>query len=271
VSARRSPPLRRAGRQVESNPAPVDSVLGDWQPLSRAMATAIAAVTMPGLVEALDELRREKGLSYARLGRRAQGVPGISRTSAHAVITGKRDLDLVVLRGFLVVCEVSSEERLRWLGAFDRLVRSPEPEILVPATSPAAQVTAPVSAQASLAQVEPPPRHDAAWPTLQSVRRAYPRKRRVPDHVHRHLPWLLIPGIGAPLCAILMTRYAIPVPTILGFFVMATLGLTLWTVHLPGIDTGRRHGKPHVRKFHFMEGRDVFGVGRRAAPPVIGL
>ncbi|GAA0244961.1 hypothetical protein GCM10010492_50370 [Saccharothrix mutabilis subsp. mutabilis] len=254
---------------METNPAPADSVLGDWQPLSRAMDTAMAAATMPRLVEALDELRRERELSYARLGRKAQAVPGISRTSAHAVIKGKRDLDLALLRGFLVVCEVSSEERLRWLGAFDRLVRSAEPEIMVRATLPAAQVTAP--APAAPAHVDPPPRHDVAWPSLQSVRRAHPRKRRAPDHVHRHLPWLLIPGIGAPLCAILFMRYAIPVPTILGFFVLATLGLALWTVHLPGIDTGRRRGTPYVRKVRLEEDLDVFGPDRRAAPPVIGL
>ncbi|MEV0679259.1 helix-turn-helix transcriptional regulator [Actinosynnema sp. NPDC050436] len=254
---------------AEAAPAPHDVVLGDWQPLSRALSTAMSATTLSGLVAALDELRREKGMSYARLGRKAHNVPGISRTRAHTVIIGKRDLDLDLLRGFLVVCEVSSEERLRWLGAFDRLTRAPEPEPLatLPDTPAAPAVRVPA------APVEPPaPYHHIAWPSLESVRRAHPRKpRRAPDKAHRLLPWLLVPAVGAPLCAIVTTRHAVPVPTMLGFLVMVALGVALWTFHLPGIDTGRRRERPHVRRVRLEEDGNVFGVDRRAAPPVIGL
>ncbi|ROP35372.1 helix-turn-helix domain-containing protein [Saccharothrix texasensis] len=239
------------------------------------MSTAMTAATLSELAKALDELRRERGLSYARLGRKAQGVPGISRTSAHAVITGRRDLDLVLLRGFLVVCDVSSEERLRWLGAFDRLTRAAaaEPEILIPATLSAAPVMPRDPAPPAPTYVDPqPPHHHTAWPTLEDVRRAYPRRPRpIPDHVHRHLPWLLVPAVGAPLCAILMTRHAIPVPTILGFLVMATVGLALWTIHLPGVGAGRRLEKPYVRKIELVDDSEAFRVDRLAAPPVIGL
>ncbi|MFE2754021.1 hypothetical protein ACFXGA_18685 [Actinosynnema sp. NPDC059335] len=241
-----------------------------WWPSTRALAAATAAATLAELVAALDELRREKELSYARLGRRALAVRGFSRTTAHAVITGRRALDEDVLRGFLYVCRVSADEYLRWLDAFHRLGSSdPQPTVVHPAKAPPSRAL-PIEREAmgerSDADQRRPDPVRIDWPTLDDVRLKYPRAiKPAPDNVHRSLPWLLVPGIAAPVIAIGMTWTGVPVSIMLGLFVMGAISVAIWTLQLTGTPD-RPHRPKTSHHFDFYE----FDDGLQGVVPVIG-
>ncbi|QFZ20312.1 helix-turn-helix domain-containing protein [Saccharothrix syringae] len=250
----------RVGAGRRARPAPEDpqqqaTVLSAWSPPSAALAGALAAGTPAGFRVALDALRREKGLTYARLERRARGVPGISRSSAHAMLTGQRDLTAHRVSALLHLCGVPAHERDQWLTGLARL-QAPEPpaseEPVVYSSPPPPPPPEPVAAaddDRGADAVEPdPPR---------------PRRGSGRDEVHGGLPRLLAALALAPAGAIALARWGVPVPVMLGCCTAAAVGIALWTVgRTAEVD------RPHVRKVWLDSA--PFPEPPRAARPVIG-
>ncbi|MDR6592520.1 helix-turn-helix domain-containing protein [Saccharothrix longispora] len=208
-------------------------------------------------------MRREKNLSYARLGRRARSLHGISRTSTHAILHGRLSPSDRRLRLILHLCGVSDFERDIWLAEFHRIQTPPPPQTILQSVQPPVARWGTQVEPVVPAIMPPAPKSASGWPTLGTRTRRHGSRKEPLHRAH----WLLVVMTPAlPVGVITLTLHGAS-----EFFISVLLGLASLMVSFVFAAIRERPDRDHRRPNYLEDDDNIFGLDHRAAPPVIGL
>ncbi|KOX27101.1 hypothetical protein ADK67_14920 [Saccharothrix sp. NRRL B-16348] len=255
---------------------------GDY-PVSQITLTAQRAGSIRLFVQSMDDLRDAAGLSYADIGN--AGIRGMSRSTAHAILSHPDQLPTrTQVEVFTRLCGISAADVDLWVEGWARLAEHHVAPVSAPVPSaPVADVYEPDVKPRSRPQTTPV--RTAVPPPVEIADPPPPADPAPADHptptpqivIHQHGP-AAVPVKTLLLCTLLLLVSAgtgagmwllgIPVEVIGWTYFTAVMLSSCWLLHhkLLNPDTSANQQPGYLE-----DDEAVFGVDRKAAPPVIGL
>ncbi|NUT50169.1 MAG: helix-turn-helix domain-containing protein [Saccharothrix sp.] len=256
-------------------------------PVSQITLTAQRAGSIRQFVQSMDDLRDAAGLSYADIGN--AGIRGMSRSTAHAILSHPDQLPTrTQVEVFTRLCGISAADVDLWVEGWARLAEHHVTSASAPALS-ASVPSAPVAdeyepdikprsrAQSTPVRTTAPPPPEVTEPTRAADPTPADHPAPVPQIVlHQHGP-AAVPVRTLLLCTLLLVISAgsgtgmwllgIPVEVIGWTYFTAVMLSACWLLHHkllnPDISADQQPG-------YLEDDEAVFGIDRKAAPPVIG-